>query len=65
MALTPHQQQTIDQHLRSDNWLLNERLITELTDHYTNAITDRLQTGESFEAAIQTVHQVLADGRGC
>ncbi|WP_256366029.1 hypothetical protein [Spirosoma sp. KCTC 42546] len=40
--LTPIQLSAIDNHLRKENWLLNEDLITELTDHYINSIDEKL-----------------------
>ena len=60
--LTTDQLAAIDRHLRKDNWLLNEDLITELTDHYANAIADHLSRGITFETALNDVHKGF-DGR--
>ena len=40
--LTTAQLKFIDKHLRSDNWLINNDLIAELTDHYVDAVTDKV-----------------------
>ena len=55
--LTSTQLKTIDKHLHNDNWLLNNALIAELTDHYVDAISDKLAQNVSFELAIQDVHR--------
>ncbi len=54
--LTPDQFNQIDQHLRKENWLLNEDLITELTDHYAAGIDERMAHGLSFTDALRAVH---------
>ena len=40
--LTTAQLKLIDKHLHSDNWLTNNDLIAELTDHYVDAVTDKV-----------------------
>lgn len=62
--LTPAQLALIDKHLRSDNWLLNNDLIAELTDHYVDAISDKLTQGIPFEIAIQDVHHSFGGRKG-
>ena len=62
--LTPAQLQRIDKHLRSDNWLLNNDLIAELTDHYVDAITDKLAQNVPFEVALQDVHRSFGGRKG-
>ena len=64
MALSPDQLQAIDQHLRKANWLLNEDLITELTDHYVAGIEDHLTQGVSFESAVTAVHTGFGGRKG-
>lgn len=54
--LTPAQLATIDNHLRKENWLLNEDLIAELTDHYIDGICERLDQGMEFEVALRDIH---------
>ncbi len=54
--LTPDQLNQIDQHLRKENWLLNEDFIAELTDHYAAGIDDRMAHGLSFSDALRAVH---------
>lgn len=54
--LTPAQLSTIDQHLRKENWLLNEELIAELTDHFIDGICERLNQGMEFDVALRDVH---------
>ncbi|MEZ0538356.1 hypothetical protein [Fibrella arboris] len=62
--LTPAQLALIDKHLRSDNWLLNNDLIAELTDHYVDAITDKLAQNVPFELALQDVHRSFGGRKG-
>ncbi|MCX6218889.1 hypothetical protein [Spirosoma sp.] len=62
--LTPAQLTAIDQHLRKENWLLNEDLITELTDHYINGITDRLAQGMAFDLALREIHTGFGGRKG-
>jgi hypothetical protein len=62
--LTPAQLTAIDQHLRKENWLLNEDLITELTDHYINGISDRLASGMAFDVALQEIHTGFGGRKG-
>ncbi|RYF71530.1 MAG: hypothetical protein EOO39_13805 [Cytophagaceae bacterium] len=62
--LTPAQLSLIDKHLRSDNWLLNNDLIAELTDHYVDAITDKLAQNVPFDTAIQDVHRSFGGRKG-
>ncbi|GAB3026781.1 hypothetical protein [Spirosoma pulveris] len=62
--LTPAQLTAIDQHLRKENWLLNEDLISELTDHYINGITDRLAQGMAFDMALREIHTGFGGRKG-
>lgn len=64
MTLPPDQLTAIDCHLRKDNWLLNEALIAELTDHYTNAILDRVAQGMTFKYALLDVHKEFGYRKG-
>lgn len=64
MRLTPDQLIAIDQHLRKENWLLNEDLITELTDHYINGISDRLASGMAFDVALREIHTSFGGRKG-
>ncbi len=64
MSLTPTQLSAIDQHLRKENWLLNEDLITELTDHYINGISDRLAQGMPFDVAVREIHAGFGGRKG-
>lgn len=56
MNLTPDQHTAIDRHLRKENWLLNEDVIAELTDHYINGISERMAYGMTFDEALREVH---------
>lgn len=56
MNLTQDQLTAINRHPRKENWLPNEDLIAELTDHYANGISDRLARGVPFDTAIEHVH---------
>lgn len=62
--LTHAQLTAIDQHLRKENWLLNEDLITELTDHYINGISDRLAQGMAFDIALREIHTGFGGRKG-
>ena len=62
--LTTDHLAAIDRHLRKDNWLLNEDLITELTDHYAIAIADHLSRGITFETALNDVHKGFGGHKG-
>ncbi|ADB42467.1 hypothetical protein [Spirosoma linguale] len=62
--LTPTQLTAIDQHLRKENWLLNEDLLSELTDHYINGISDRLAQGMTFEMALRELHTGFGGRKG-
>lgn len=62
--LTPDKLTAIDRHLRKENWLLNEDLITELTDHYANGVSDRLAQGMPIDAAIREIHQNFGGRKG-
>lgn len=62
--LTPTQLALIDKHLRSDNWLLNNDLIAELTDHYVDAISDKLAKGVAFEIALQDTYRSFGGRKG-
>jgi hypothetical protein len=55
MNLTTTQLAAIDRHLRQANWLLNDALIAELTDHYANAVAEKLAQGVAFEPALTEV----------
>ena len=62
--LTPDQLQAIDQHLRKENWLLNEDMITELTDHYINGISERTAHGMAFDVALREIHRDFGSRKG-
>ena len=62
--LTPAQLQAIDQHLRKENWLLNEDLLTELTDHYVVGINERLTQGVTFNIALREIHRNFGGRQG-
>lgn len=64
MALTADQLLAIDRHLRKDNLLLNEALITELTDHYIAGLEDLMSTGTSFEKALAAIHTGFGGRKG-
>ena len=64
MTLTPDQLTAIDRHLRKENWLLNEALITELTDHYIDSISERMSQGITFDTAIREIHQNFGGRKG-
>lgn len=64
MMLTPDQLTAIDRHLRKENWLLNEDLIAELTDHYVNGVDERIAQGISIDAAIRDIHQNFGGRKG-
>ncbi|ARK10549.1 hypothetical protein A6C57_09545 [Fibrella sp. ES10-3-2-2] len=53
--LAPVRLTLIDQHLRRENWLRNDDLIAELTDHYADALSDKLAKGVPFELALEEV----------
>ena len=62
--LTPDQLTAIDYHLRETNSLTNEALILELTDHYTNALNERMASGVTFETALTDVQQAFGGRKG-
>lgn len=62
--LTPNQLTAIDRHLRKENWLLNEDLIAELTDHYVIGVGERIAKGMSIDAAIRDIHQNFGGRKG-
>ena len=62
--LTPTQQAALDYHLRRINRLTNEDLIQELTDHYTNAISERMAQGMSVETALIAIQQDFGGKKG-
>ncbi|WP_138990043.1 hypothetical protein [Larkinella sp. C7] len=64
MALTPDQLTAIDRHLRKENWLLNEDLIAELTDHYANGIAEQVANGIPFELALIDIHKGFGGRKG-
>ncbi|AUD04695.1 hypothetical protein [Spirosoma pollinicola] len=57
MSLSATQLTAIDQHLRKENWLLNEDLIAELKDHYINGLEERLAQGMAFEVAMREIQR--------
>lgn len=59
MTLTHAQQTALNYHLRQTNRLSNEELIQELTDHYTNAINERMALGLSFEWSLSDVQKAF------
>jgi len=62
--LTPAQLSIIDNHLRKENWLLNEDLIAELTDHYIQGISERLDQGMEFSVALRDIHTGFSGRKG-
>ena len=62
--LTSTQIALIDKHLRSDNWLLNNGLITELTDHYQESIATYIAGGKTFDEALRAVHADFGGRKG-
>ncbi len=62
--LTLDQLNQIDLHLRKENWLLNEDLIAELTDHYAAGIDERMAHGLSFTDALCAVHTDFGGRKG-
>ena len=54
--LNIYQAALIDKHLRSDNWLLNNDLIAELTDYYQESIATYIAGGKTFDEALRAVH---------
>ncbi|MFD1142250.1 hypothetical protein ACFQ4C_14080 [Larkinella insperata] len=64
MTLNPAQLQAIDSHLRKENWLINEELIAELTDHYASGIAERTERGMPFGQALREVHDGFGGRQG-
>ncbi|WP_052731059.1 hypothetical protein [Spirosoma radiotolerans] len=62
--LTPAQLSILDNHLRKENWLLNEDLIAELTDHYIQGISERLDQGMEFSVALHDIHTGFGGRKG-
>lgn len=62
--LTPAQQATLDYHLRETNLLTNEELIIELTDHYTVALSDRMEKGMTFDSALTAIQTAFGGRKG-
>ncbi|WP_288429170.1 hypothetical protein [uncultured Spirosoma sp.] len=62
--LTPDQLNQINQHLRKENWLINEDLIAELTDHYAAGIDERMAHELSFTDALCAVHTDFGGRKG-
>lgn len=62
--LTPDQQTALDYHLRQTNRLTNEELIQELTDHYTDAISERMAHGLTFEWSLTDVQKAFGGVSG-
>ncbi|GAB3510048.1 hypothetical protein GCM10027341_47910 [Spirosoma knui] len=59
MHLTHEQARQIDSHLRSNltkvQWWHQDEFVAELTDHYITGISERMERGMPFEAALQDV----------
>ncbi len=53
--LTSQQLADVDRHLRQDNWLLNDALVAELTDHYANAVAEKMGQGKTINDAVHEV----------
>ena len=64
MLLTPDQFQAIDRQLRYRHVLQNETLIAELTDHFAQAISVRMATGESFNDAGAGIMESFGGAQG-
>ncbi len=64
MNLTTTQLAAIDRHLRQDNWLLNQALIAELTDHYAVAVAEKMSAGATFDVALYDVHTGFGGRKG-
>ena len=64
MSLSPAQLTAIDQHLRKENWLLNEDLIAELKDHYAEGIEERLAKGMAFDVAMREIQREFGGRSG-
>lgn len=62
--LTSGQLTAIDCHFRKENRLTNEGLIQELTDHYTNAVNERIAQGMNFETALTAIQQAFGGTSG-
>lgn len=62
--LTSDQFKAIDVHLRRENWLLDEELVAELTDHYAAGIDERMARGASFADALQAIHTEFGGRKG-
>ena len=60
--LTPDQQDALDYYLRRINRLTNERFILEMTDHYIDAISERMAQGMTFETALTDIQKAFG---GC
>ena len=64
MSLTLSQQAALDYHLRETNLLTNEELIMELTDHYTTALTERMDQNMTFETALTGIQMAFGGQKG-
>lgn len=64
MQLTPYQLGRIEQHLRFDNWLSNDGLLAELTDHYAEVIRAKMESGIPFDYALQLTTADFGGQRG-
>ncbi len=62
--LTTNQLTAINYHLREENRLTNEDLIAELTDHYTDALNERMVHGLPFESTLTDVQQAFGGVSG-
>ncbi|TAE31500.1 MAG: hypothetical protein EAZ91_07925 [Cytophagales bacterium] len=62
--MTTDQLAAIDRHLRKDNWLQNEALIAELTDHYANTVEAAMVQSISFELALLDAHKAFGGRKG-
>ncbi|MVM35853.1 hypothetical protein GO755_37905 [Spirosoma sp. HMF4905] len=66
--LTPAQLTAIDNHLRSHlnklKWLHQDEFIAEITDHYIDAISERMSQGDSFDAALISIYNSFGQSPG-
>jgi len=62
--LTTDQLKTINHHFHKENWLLNEELIAELSDHYITGLEDRMAHGMTFDNALREIHTGFGGRKG-
>lgn len=66
--LTADQLTAIDHHLRSHlhktHWLQHEDFIDEITDHYANGISERMNRSDSFDTALTGVYDSFGQSTG-